>query len=123
MQGRGDWLPPYLAQVSDDGAGRPESEYLGGKTVYGGSNRGQIFFVNPDGSAAQRLASCSPRLGFTAEYDPNCYAGNVLGAQSYRHTHYDNDRMGVTADGEWRQTFGAVDNTIRGGLWVEKLDR
>ncbi len=124
MQGRGDWLPPYLAQVSDDGAGRPESEYLGGKTVYGGSNRGQIFFVNPDGSAAQRLASCTPRLGFTAEYDPNCYAGNVLGAQSYRHTHYDNDRMGVTADVEWRQqTFGAVDNTIRGGLWVEKLDR
>jgi hypothetical protein len=30
--------------------------------------------------------------------------GNVLGAQSYRHTHYDNDRMGVTADVEWRQT-------------------
>ncbi|EMR0602742.1 TPA: TonB-dependent receptor [Stenotrophomonas maltophilia] len=123
MQGRGDWLPPYLAQVSDEGTGRPESEYVGGKTVYGGSNRGQIFFVNPDGSAAQRLASCTPRLGFTAEYDPNCYAGNVLGAQSYRHTHYDNDRMGVTTDVEWRQTFGAVDNTIRGGLWVEKLDR
>uniref|UniRef100_A0A914YKC0 TonB-dependent receptor plug domain-containing protein n=1 Tax=Panagrolaimus superbus TaxID=310955 RepID=A0A914YKC0_9BILA len=67
MEGRGDWLPPYLAQVSDDGAGRPESEYIGGKTVYGGSNRGQIFFVNPDGSAAQRLASCTPRLGFTAD--------------------------------------------------------
>ena len=47
----------------------------------------------------------------------------MLGAQSYRHTHYDNDRMGVTADVEWRQTFGTVDNTIRGGLWVEKLDR
>ena len=31
--------------------------------------------------------------------------------------------MGVTADVEWRQTFGSIDNTVRGGLWVEKLDR
>ncbi len=52
--------------------------------MYGGSNRGQIFFVNTDGR--RRLTSCTPRLGFTAEYDPNCYAGNVLGARSYRHT-------------------------------------
>ncbi|MEL5920625.1 hypothetical protein, partial [Stenotrophomonas maltophilia] len=56
-------------------------------------------------------------------YDPKCYAGNVLGAQSSRHTPADTDRLGVTADVEGRQTFGAIDNPIRGGLWVEKLDR
>ena len=123
MEGRGDWLPPYLVQARNDGAGAPESEYLGGSTSYGGSALGQFYFVNPDGSAAQMIAGCTPRAGFSAEYDPNCYAANVQGVQSYRHTHYDNDRAGVTADVEWTQELGPVNNTVRAGLWLEKFDR
>ncbi|KAF1016240.1 MAG: Vitamin B12 transporter BtuB [Stenotrophomonas maltophilia] len=123
MEGRGDWIPPYLVQVNPDAPGTQATELMGGKTVYGGTNIGQIYFVNPDGSVAAPIAGCKPRLGFSAEYDPNCYASNVHGVQSYRHSHYDNDRVGFTADVEWRQTFGAIDNTIRGGLWYEKFDR
>lgn len=123
MEGRGDWLPPYLVQAREDGVGNPESEYRGGDTVYGGSALGQFYFVNPDGSAAQVIPGCTPRAGFTADYDPNCYAAGVQGVQSYRHSHYDNDRAGFTADVEWKQDFGTVENTVRGGLWVENVDR
>ncbi|MDX3931534.1 MAG: TonB-dependent receptor [Stenotrophomonas sp.] len=123
MEGRGDWLPPYLVQAREDGVGNPESEYRGGDTVYGGSALGQFYFVNPDGSAAQMIPGCTPRAGFTADYDPNCYAAGVQGVQSYRHSHYDNDRAGFTADVEWKQDFGRIDNTVRGGVWVENVDR
>lgn len=123
MEGRGDWLPPYLVQARDDGAGRPESEFLGGDTVYGGSALGQFYFVNPDGSAAQMTPGCTPRAGFSAEYDPNCYATGVQGVQSYRHSHYDNDRAGFTADVEWKQAWGGIDNTVRAGIWVEDYER
>ena len=123
MEGRGDWLPPYLVQAREDGVGNPESEYRGGDTVYGGSALGQFYFVNPDGSAAQVIPGCTPRAGFTADYDPNCYAAGVQGVQSYRHSHYDNDRAGFTADVEWKQDFGTVENTVRGGVWVENVDR
>ena len=123
MEGRGDWLPPYLVQAREDGVGNPESEYRGGDTVYGGSALGQFYFVNPDGSAAQMVPGCTPRAGFTADYDPNCYAAGVQGVQSYRHSHYDNDRAGFTADVEWKQDFGTVENTVRGGVWVENVDR
>ncbi len=123
MEGRGDWLPPYLVQAREDGGGNPESEYRGGDTVYGGSALGQFYFVNPDGSAAQVIPGCTPRAGFTADYDPNCYAAGVQGVQSYRHSHYDNDRAGFTADVEWKQDFGRIDNTVRGGVWVENVDR
>lgn len=123
MEGRGDWLPPYLVQAREDGVGNPESEYRGGDTVYGGSALGQFYFVNPDGSAAQVIPGCMPRAGFTADYDPNCYAAGVQGVQSYRHSHYDNDRAGFTADVEWKQDFGRIDNTVRGGVWVENVDR
>jgi len=123
MEGRGDWLPPYLVQARADGVGAVESEYRGGDTVFGGNALGQFYFVNPDGSAAQMTAGCTPRAGFTAEYDPNCYAPGVLGVQSHRHTHYDNDRAGFTADVEWKQELGAVDNTLRAGVWVEQYKR
>lgn len=122
MQGRGDWLLLYLVQVSDDGVGCLELEYIGGKMVYGGSNRGQIFFVNFDGSVVQCLVSCILCLGFIVEYDLNCYVGNVLGVQLYCYIYYDNDCMGVMVDVEWCWIFGVVDNIICGGLWVEKLD-
>ena len=49
-RGRGDWLPPYIADVTDDGGG-PESELMGGTPVQGGTQLGLIRFVSPDGVA------------------------------------------------------------------------
>lgn len=123
LEGRGDWLPPYLVDVVADGAGNPESEYLGGGTVYGGALLGQIFFVNPDGSIAQPIAGCSGIGGIPAQYAPNCYAGSAQPVQSYRHTHYENNRFGVTADVEWSHDFGSFDNTLRAGVWFEDYER
>lgn len=120
MEGRGDWIPPYLADVNADGAGNPESEFTGGTTNYGGPNLGRFYFVTPGGAAATMIAGCTGTGGVPPEYDPSCYPAGSLAVQSYRHSHYDNRRVGVTADLEWRQDFGAVDNSLRGGLWLER---
>lgn len=34
--GRGDWVPQYIVNITDDGAGNPHSELVSGNTVYGG---------------------------------------------------------------------------------------
>ena len=52
-----------------------------------------------------------------------CYAAGAIGAQSYRHTHYEKDRFGVTADFAWEVDFGAAMNTLRGGIWYEDAER
>lgn len=119
MRGRGDWLPPYLVDVKNDGAGAPHSEFLGGSPVRGGSALGRIYFVTPTGAAAPMTAGCSGSAGIPAEYDPACYAGNASPVQSYRHTHYKNRRLGVIADVDWEQDFGAFTNLLRGGIWYE----
>ena len=49
-RGRGDWLPPFIADVTDDGGGA-ESELLGLAPVRGGAQLGLIRFVNRDGAA------------------------------------------------------------------------
>ena len=49
-RGRGDWLPPYIVDITDDGGG-PESELLGRTPVQGGAQLGLIRFVNPEGVA------------------------------------------------------------------------
>ncbi|HSX63421.1 MAG TPA: TonB-dependent receptor plug domain-containing protein, partial [Pseudoxanthomonas sp.] len=59
MEGRGDWIPPYLADVNADGAGNPESEFTGGTTNYGGPNLGRFYFVTPGGAAATMIAGCT----------------------------------------------------------------
>ncbi|WP_371181371.1 TonB-dependent receptor [Xanthomonas sacchari] len=123
MQGRGDWIPPYLVDVTNDGAGQPESEYTGGHTVYGGSALGKLYFVTPSGAAASMLPGCADTATLPAESNPACYPAGSLPVQSYRHSHYDNQRGGVTADVEWAQDFGGLHNTVRGGLWLERYDR
>ena len=121
MKGRGDWLPPYLVDVTADAGA--ESEYLGAGTVYGGSNLGQFYFVDPSGAAVQPIAGCVGGGGIPAEYNPDCYPAGSVAVQSYRHTHYVNDRFGFTADVEWSHQLGALDNTVRAGLWLESFER
>jgi outer membrane receptor protein involved in Fe transport len=121
MRGRGDWMPPYLVNVTADGAGNPESEYTGGSTVIGGSQLGQIYYVTPTGAAATMIAGCTGTAGVPAAYSPTCYADDATAVMSYRHTHYKNDRFGFTADADWTHDFGPVTNTLRAGLWYENI--
>ena len=60
-RGRGDWLPPYIVDVTDDGGG-PESELMGGPPVRGGDILGQIRFVNQD------LVPVGPQPGCASSY-------------------------------------------------------
>lgn len=117
MRGRGDWLPPYLVNVTDDGAGNPNSEFTGGSTVYGGSQLGKIYYVTPTGATAPLLAGCDPNSNDV--YQPSCYASGSVPAMSYRHTHYRNRRLGVMADADWTHEFGNATNLLRAGIWYE----
>ncbi|WP_214655074.1 TonB-dependent receptor domain-containing protein [Sphingomonas albertensis] len=119
MRGRGDFAPPYLVDVRDDGTGNPESEYVGGPTVRGSDALGKIYFVTPTGAAAAMTAGCVGTSGVPAEYSPACYAANATPVMSYRHTHYKNDRMGFTSDVDWQHDFGVVQNQFRAGFWFE----
>ena len=123
-KGRGDWVPPYIVDVTADGAGNPQSEITGNGTVNGGSALGRIFFVNAAGVALSPIAGCVSSITFPyggagAEFDPACYEAGAIGAQSYRHTHYKKDRYGFTGDIAWNASFGSADNTLRAGLWYE----
>lgn len=123
MQGRGDWIPPYLVDVTNDGAGAPESEARGGNTVYAGSDLGKLYYLTPGGAAATRLAGCAGSDAVPAESNPACYPAGSVPVQSYRHSHYDNHRAGAMADVEWRHDLGPIDNTVRAGAWLERYDR
>ncbi len=128
--GRGDWVPPYLVNVglTDTAGGLPETEYLGGETVFGGPFLGQIFFVDPTGVALSPEDGCVSSITFPyggagPEYDPACYPRSAIAVQSYRHTHYQKERTGVYGDFEWETAFGDIENTVRGGLWYEDATR
>jgi len=126
-RGRGDWLPPYIADVSDDGGG-PESELMGGTPIEGGSQLGLIRFVNPDGAAVGPMPGCTSSYIFNyygsggPAVDPACHPG-ATAVQSYRHSHYGKDRAGVTLDEEWFATMGAAGSTLRAGIWYEHTRR
>ncbi|MEZ6002267.1 TonB-dependent receptor domain-containing protein [Hyphomonas sp.] len=101
--GRGDWIPPYIVDVNADTSA--ESEVTGGVTNYGGSFLGQIFYVDANGNAV------------------SADADGAIAVQSYRHTHYQKERTGLTADFDWKKSFANFDNTVRGGLWYEDATR
>ncbi len=119
MTGRGDWIPPYLVDVRNDGAGKPESEFTGGGTTIGGSSLGKIYFVTPSGAKASMIAGCAGTALVPAEYSPSCYPTGSTAVMSYRHTHYKNERAGVTSDVDWTHDFGDFQNTLRAGIWYE----
>ncbi len=126
-RGRGDWLPPYIVDITDDGGG-PESELMGLPAVRGGSQLGLIRFVNRDGAAVGPEAGCTSSYIFNyygsggPAVDPACHPG-ATAVQSYRHSHYGKDRFGVTLDEEWFATLGAAGSTLRAGIWYEDSRR
>ena len=127
-RGRGDWLPPYIADVADDGGG-PESELMGLPPVRGGGAQlGLIRFVNRDGVAVGPTPGCTSSYIFnyygshSPAVDPACHPG-ATAVQSYRHSHYGKDRIGLTLDEEWFTTIGAAGSRLRAGIWYEDSRR
>ncbi len=112
--GRGDWIPPYLVNAVDSN---------GNPTKQGGSIAGKYGFTDQAGNPL------APAQGCTASYDwpwtsgpglhPACYARDAIPVMSFRNTHYQKDREGLTAD--YQLALGAHD--IQAGLWLEKNDR
>ncbi|MFS1526141.1 TonB-dependent receptor domain-containing protein [Microbulbifer sp. 2304DJ12-6] len=125
--GRGDWVPPYLVDITDDGnAG--QSEFLGGATAYGGLQAGQIFYVDANGNALMPIDGCISSVvniyGQSGpEYDPVCYPANAIPAMSYRHTHYKKERTGLTLDFTYNGLIAGYEHELRGGLWYEDATR
>jgi outer membrane receptor protein involved in Fe transport len=114
MAGRGDWAPPYIVDVIQNGTDA-QTEISGGSvkgtpawwaTLPAGSGTPVYYATNAAGQAV----------------DPTT-AANFLWQQSYRHTHYRKDRLGGTADAAWNAQFGSIENTLRGGLWYEDAHR
>ena len=126
-RGRGDWLPPYIVDVTDDGGG-PESELMGGTPFPAGTQLGVIRFVDSDGVAVGPMPGCTSSYIFNyygsggPAVDPACHPG-ATAVQSYRHSHYGKDRLGVTLDEEWFTTIGAAGSTLRAGIWYENTRR
>ena len=126
-KGRGDWIPPYIVDVTDDGT-NGHSELVHGNTAMGGSVLGQIFFVDANGMAITPEEGCASSLTFPyggggAEYDPACYPDNAIPVSSYRHTNYKKQRAGINVDAVWTTMIGDMQNTLRGGLWYEDYNR
>lgn len=131
-EGRGDWLPPYIANVSDNGLG-VHSELTSGNTVYGGSNVGTFTYVSRNGLPLARASDCSSLTfpyGGTAndpqsqlDRDPACFPNDAVPVGSYRHTHYEKSRFGLTGDIQYVMEFEHLSNTLRGGFWWEDQTR
>ena len=124
--GRGDWVPPFLVDLIDDGGG-PESELAGG-LVRGGDSLGRLYFVSPAGAALAPFAGCVSSITFPyggagPEYDPNCHPADAIPVQSFRHSHYGKLRAGGLVDWEWTTQFAGGRNRIRAGLWFEDSRR
>lgn len=127
-EGRGDWVPPYIVNVTDDGAGNAESEVTTDRTVQGGTPLGRLFFVNNTGVALAPNTECQSSITFPyggagAEYDPLCYGAGAVPVGSYRHTHYEKDRVGINVDFAYDSMIGDIANTTRGGFWYEDYER
>lgn len=133
-EGRGDWLPPYLVNVTEDAGGN--SEFLGGTTSTDlnadASNR--LYFVDADGNALTPDPTCVPSYKVNNWYgveeatasqiaDPSCYSDDAIAVQSFRNTHYEKERTGFNLDFSWTADLGSVDSELRAGLWYENQER
>ncbi len=127
-EGRGDWLPPYVVDVTNDTNGN--SELISGNTVVGGSDLGKIYFVDANGNALTPATNCQTSLTFpyggtsgNPAADPACYGSNAIPVGSYRHTHYEMQRFGFTSDLTWSTEIQGIANEVRVGLWYEDRTR
>ncbi len=126
-RGRGDWLPPYIVDLVDDRGG-PESELAGNAPIRGGAQLGLIRFVDGNGIAVGPTPGCTSSYIFNyygsggPEVDPACHPG-ATAVQSFRHSHYGKDRVGLTLDEEWSATLGRAGSALRAGVWYEGSTR
>lgn len=133
-EGRGDWLPPYLVNVTADASG--ESEFLGGTTAQTGNvdASDRIFFVDAAGNALTPDPNCVPTYTIENWYgvpsytvaqheDPSCYPDGAIAVMSYRNTHYEKDRTGFNVDLDWTTEIAGHNNQLRVGLWYEDQTR
>ncbi len=126
-EGRGDWIPPYIRDVTDD-EGASESELVSGNTIRSGNTIGRVYFVDAQGVALAPIDGCVSSITFPyggsgANADPACHADGAIPVGSYRHTHYEKERFGINGDFSWTANFGDVENTLRGGFWYEDYHR
>jgi len=107
-EGRGDWIPPYLNAVTD---------------VNGGENLGRYGFVDQSGTPLAPAADCTDNYSWPwnsgSGLVASCYDDSAIPVMSYRHTHYEKERLGLTADFSW-----TIDNNeVTFGLWTESNTR
>jgi outer membrane cobalamin receptor len=126
-EGRGDWVPPYLVDVTNDGTG-PASELVSGNTVLGGSSLGIFQFVDSNGNVLSPQAGCESSITFPyggagSEYDADCYGSGAVPVGSYRHTHYGKQRFGFNLDASYFIEGDNFENVTRAGLWYEDYSR
>ena len=97
QSGRGDWLPPYQVYVTDKD----------GKRVNKGTGNGQLQrYTHVDAQGRPIL-------------DPKADLSKATRVASYRHTHYEKDRVGLTSELKMQ-----LDNhQLRAGVWYEQQDR
>ena len=127
-EGRGIWIPYYMADVTDDGEGNAHSELDGSTTVYGGGYSDLIYFVNRDGQSLSPVEGCQSSIAYPyggggAEVDGDCYEQGAIPVSSRRHTHYQKERYGFNADFVWNTMLGDMPNVVRAGIWYEDYTR
>jgi len=103
-KGRGDWIPPYLQIVSN---------------ANGGESTGAYGFTDQSGQPLAPAADCTDNLSWPwnsgAALAPSCYDASAIPVMSYRHTHYEKNRVGLTANFD----LSINNNDISFGLWAE----
>jgi iron complex outermembrane receptor protein len=127
-EGTGKWMPYYMVDVIDDGAGNAHSELDNSNTIYGGASQGTIYFVNKAGQSLSPIEGCASSIGAPygggpAAVDPGCYEQGAMPVSSNRHSNYNKQRYGANADLIWKTTIAGMANTLRGGFWYEDYQR
>ncbi|MEI6894582.1 MAG: TonB-dependent receptor [Colwellia sp.] len=107
-KGRGDWIPPYVHQVTE---------------VNGGESLGKYGFTDQDANPLAPNADCTDSLSWPWDSGPSlapsCYDDSAIPVMSYRHTHYKKNRLGLTAD----FFYTIANNELAFGLWAESNTR
>ncbi|MCC3860254.1 TonB-dependent receptor domain-containing protein [Pseudemcibacter aquimaris] len=128
QKGRGDWVPQYVVNVAGGTTNFPAGVsdlHTGVGTIYGGSFDSAYSFEDSDGTPLAPNDSCTATLTFpygggeTGD-NPACYDDGANPASSYRHTHYNKERIGLTTKVEYEMS---EENTLRAGAWWEHANR